>query len=262
MKKLGKYSAEIDVALLRSIFSLVPYVGSVLNEVFFDIRGRVKQERLNKFTELFAEYFTNKPDFDADTLREEDFGDLLEAVLRNVVQTKSEAKHRRYKDILINKIENKKFNFDSSNRFLELVASLEEIEIIILSHHESFDAKFLREKDEFKVLEDEHYSLKQQLNDELKLSLEGHANNKSRVQNDIRLVQNRIKGYVERFAELEVYNTAEFYSIEVSQLDYYKQNLYSKALLIDMGIGTFGYMLFAHMGITEFGKEFLRFLKE
>ncbi|MFD1872840.1 hypothetical protein [Hymenobacter bucti] len=259
---LNKYSKEADVAVLRSIFSLVPYVGAVLNEVVFDIRGRVKQERLNKFTEMFGEYFTNRPDFDTDVLKTEDFGDLFEGVMRNVVQTKSEAKYRRYKDILINKIENKNFDTDNTSRFLELIASLDEIEIIILSYHEVFDNKFMHDKDDFNYLKNELESLKQQLKEEIKLSLDGSANSKDRVQDELEVVEKRVDNYKMVFDELEIYNTASFYKVSDSQLIYHKQNLYSKALLIDITIGTYGYVPFARMGITEFGKGFLQFLRK
>jgi hypothetical protein len=258
---LNRYSKETDVAVLRSIFSLVPYVGAVLNEVVFDIRGRVKQERLNKFTEMFSAYFTNKPSFDADILKTEDFGDLFEAVMRNVVQTKSEAKYKRYKDMLINKIENKNFDIDNTSRFLELVASLDEAEIRILSGHEVFDSEYLRSKDEFNNIKNELSSLKNKLKEEVNLSLQGYANNKSKVQGDIDVVKNKFDELNVYFDKLQVYNAVSFYNINNEQFMYYKQNLYSKSLLIDIAIGTFDYVAFSYMGITEFGKEFLRFLR-
>lgn len=76
------------------------------------------------------------------------------------------------------------------------------------------------------------------------------------------MIQAQIECYKIYFEKLEAYNTAKFYEIGESQLLYHKQNLCSKALLIDTTIGTYGYVPFAYMGITEFGKEFLRFLKK
>ena len=79
MKNASEISKEVEISLIRSLFSAMPIIGQALNEVVFEMRGRVKQERLNKFTEIFAEYFMGKADFDINALKTEDFGDLLEA---------------------------------------------------------------------------------------------------------------------------------------------------------------------------------------
>ncbi|SHJ27627.1 hypothetical protein SAMN02745146_2720 [Hymenobacter daecheongensis DSM 21074] len=262
MKELGKYSREADVAVLRLAFNLVPYVGPVLNELVFDIRGRVKQDRLNKFTEMFAEYFIGKPEFDTDALRTEDFGDLFEAVINHVIQTKSEAKHIRYRDILIKKIENTLPDENNSARYLDLVSILNESEIAILDSHRVFDEHYKQDSELLESFRQQKTQLMSQYRDEFKLSIEGHANNKSQVKDNITLVED---GIVNLEAELLVYDVrreAHFYNISEKQFLYYKQNLYSKALLIDSATGgdSYGYTPFAAMGITEFGKEFLEFL--
>lgn len=37
---------EAGISLAKSIFNAVPYVGGLLNEVAFDFRSRIKQERI------------------------------------------------------------------------------------------------------------------------------------------------------------------------------------------------------------------------
>jgi hypothetical protein len=262
MNELEKYSKNTDVAVLRAIFGAVPLVGTALNELVFDIRGRVKQERLNKFTELFADYFIGKSDFDSDVLKSEDFGDLFEAVLRNVVQTKSEAKYRRYSDILIKQIENKLPNADNSARYLELISVLDEMEILILYNHRVFDTSFKINEERLQSMKEEKRNLNLQYNEQLELSAAGHANDKSRIKSDLDNLKLAIDELEESLSEFKIYREASFYRIPESQFMYYKQNLYSKALLNDSAAGgdTYGYSPFMAMSITEFGKEFLNFL--
>lgn len=262
MEEVNRYSKEADVAMLRSIFGAVPIVGGLLNEVIFDIRGRVKQERLNAFVDLLTEYFKDKSGFDMSQLDKEDLGDLFEAVIKNVLQTKSKAKHKRYRDILVKNLEHEKFDFTSSSRFLDLIASLEEIEIIILSELKVFNWQFRRDKEDLRLLKQEFESSKESLSKEMQLSAQGYANNKSRIEIEITDIKIRIKEYDAKFTGLESRNDSSYYDIDDIQFAYYKQNLYSKALLIDMGVGTFGYVPFARMGITEFGEQFLQFLEK
>lgn len=79
---------EIGVSLTKALFSNIPYVGQILSEVFFEYRGRIKQERLNKFTVLLSDYFSQNCDFNIKNIQSEDFGDLLESVIKRVIQTK------------------------------------------------------------------------------------------------------------------------------------------------------------------------------
>jgi hypothetical protein len=260
MKNIADVSREADVSMLRLIFGSVPVVGPVLNEVIFDIRGRIKQERLNRFTQMLAEYFIGNPDFDTSILRAEDFSDLLESVLKRVIQTKSESKHKRYRNVLITQIERNFSEIDNSERYLDLISTLNEVEIFILFSHQVFDEGFLLEKEELRSFKRDRESLNLQLKEEVKLSTEGSANDQPKVQADLSEVNKKIKLLEIKLEGFKIYEEASFYSITHNQFNYYKQNLYSKALLVDIGTGTYGHAPFANMGITEFGREFLQFL--
>lgn len=259
MENITEISTQGDAAVLRLLLSGVPILGPVINEVI-EIRGRIKQDRLNKFIELLATGLTGKTEINEAILKTEDFIDLFESVIKRVVQTKSEAKHKRYRDILINQIKNNFYDSDKSDRYLELIAVLNEAEILILFSHKAFDGNFLRDKEELELYKKEKESLNTQLTEELKLAQQGSANNTSAVKLALEKANERIAEIKSNLDDLNIYKEAEFYNITDNEFAYYKQNLYSKALLVDTGIGTFGYIPFAHMGITSFGNEFLQFL--
>jgi hypothetical protein len=260
MGKMEKYSKEIDVAVLRSIFGAIPVVGGALNEVIFDIRGRVKQERLNRFIELLAEFFTNRSDFDAETLKSEDFGDLFEEVLRKVVQTKSIAKHKRYRDVLTNGIENNLFDVDNSNRFLDLISSLEEVEVSILSNYSKYGDELFYIMEELNNLEKNISSLNQQMREELKLSAAGSANDKTKVLQELNLAKDVIRALEEKKSALVNFTSCVYYGLNEGKFIFYKQSLCSKALLVDVGAKKFDYQPYRDVEITAFGIEFVSFL--
>lgn len=61
--------------------------------------------------------------------------------------------------------------------------------------------------------------------------------------------------------ELELYRSAEYYNLNENKYQFYLQRLYSQGLLIDIGIGGIGKEPFEMMNITEFGMEFINFIK-
>lgn len=92
---------EVAVGALKGLASVFPF-GGALNEVLFDIRGRVRQERFNAFVvglgERVAQLEGAKVDFDY--LRSEEFVDVLEEVLSQAPKTGSEAKRKHLQDVL------------------------------------------------------------------------------------------------------------------------------------------------------------------
>ena len=48
------YVMKETESIVRSILGATPIVGTALNEAFFDLRARLKQERLEKFVEELA----------------------------------------------------------------------------------------------------------------------------------------------------------------------------------------------------------------
>lgn len=253
-------SNEIGESAIKSFFAVIPFAGQVLNEVFYEYRGRVKQDRLNEFTALLAEYFQKNVDVDLTTLNWLEFSDLLESVILRVSRTGSKQKQMRFRDIITNYIENPHIDLDYTETYLELISTLNENAIRVLSIHAKYHESFLQNADALNKIRTDIHNRNMQLEEEKILSQKGFANNVIRLQDDIENLRDQ-QNIIEQEKEiLETYQTHEFYGLSEDEYQYLKQMLSTKALMLDFLIGTFDYVAFKFMRITEFGKEFVRFV--
>jgi hypothetical protein len=246
---------EITVSVLKSIFGVIPYGGAALDELLFEYNGRLKQNRLNRFVEILAENFTKNAVINIENIKTEDFNDLFESVLRRVVQTKSELKLLRFKDILIKELNCPSENVELIDHYLDLISNLTEEEIKILYNHRYFTIEYEEEIDEMNLLKDNLTSLEQQLKKESMIMNESKFR---KPHDEVKIKYEKKKEYILSFAK---YKKAEFYDLSENKFMFYKQRLFSKGLLIDNMMNRIGNLPFGHMGITEFGNEFIDFIK-
>jgi hypothetical protein len=246
---------EITVSAIKTIFGVIPYAGSALDELFFEYNGRIKQNRLNRFVEILAENFTKNSGINLDNIKTEDFNDLFESVLRRVVQTKSELKLIRFKDILIKELNSPSENVELIDHYLDLISNLTEEEITILFNHRFFTTEYEEEIDEMNLLKDNLTSLERQMQDETIIFNESKF---KKPRDEVKLKYETKRNYILSFSK---YKTADFYKLSENKFMFFKQRLFSKGLLIDNPKNRIGNMPFGHMGITEFGIEFIDFIK-
>jgi hypothetical protein len=254
---------EITVSVLKSIFGVIPYGGAALDELFFEYNGRLKQNRLNRFVEILAENFTKNAVINIENIKTEDFNDLFESVLRRVVQTKSELKLLRFKDILIKELNCPSENVELIDHYLDLISNLTEEEIKILYNHRYFTLKYEEEIDEMNLLKENLTSLEQQLNKQTIIINESKFKKINELvsrksHDEVKIEYEKKKEHILSFAK---YKKAEFYDLSENKFMFYKQRLFSKGLLIDNIVNRIGNLPFGHMGITEFGIEFIDFIK-
>ena len=123
------------VSAKNVLFSSIPICGTILDEVLFEYRSRVKQERLNRFVEELEKYLRSmcSGDIDQEHLKSEEFGDIFESILRRVVHTASEEKMHRFKKILLNEMAHT-YTSDFKETFLDIVSRINEDQILILNH--------------------------------------------------------------------------------------------------------------------------------
>ncbi len=253
MTKIDKKGILVSTA--KSLFGAIPFGGTALNELFFEYNGQIKQKRLNQFVEILAENFTEGSEINLENIKTEDFNDLFEAVLRRVVQTKSETKLLRFKDILIKELNNPSDEPELIDVYLDLISSLSEQELIVLFYHNHFDEKFNLEFEKKNKLREQRLKLEQNLKEE-HLIIDG-----SKYQDSFNKVDAEIKEIEKKHSSFDKFRTADFYEIDGQQFIFYKQRLFSKGLIIDWGIGRIGVRPFEMMSITEFGTEFIEFIK-
>ncbi len=130
------YVMKETESLVRSILGTVPLFGTALNEAFFDLRARLKHERLTKFVEDLANNVRNLETEKIDTayIHSEEFVDFLEDVLIRATKTRAEEKRKKLAAVLAGRIQDGEGTpFD--DRFLDLLISLTEMQIRILDEH-------------------------------------------------------------------------------------------------------------------------------
>ena len=246
---------EIIVSTVKSIFGVIPVGGAALDELFFEYNGRLKQNRLNKFVTILAESFTQESEINIDNIKTENFNDLFESVLRRVVQTKSEKKLLRFKDILLKELNSPSLHVELIDHYLDLISSLTEQEITILYNHRHFTIEFEEEINKLNLLKDNLSVLERQMQNERIIVDESKF---KKPHDTVKEKYEKKKDYINSFSR---YKKAEFYNLTENNFMFYKQRLFSKGLLIDNRMNRIGNNPFDHMGITEFGIEFIDFIK-
>jgi hypothetical protein len=253
MNSLNK--KEIISSAAKSIFGAVPFGGALLDELFFEYNGRIKQKRLNHFVEILAENFTEESEINIDNIKTENFNDLFESVLRRVIQTKSELRLKRFKDILIKELNSPTEQTELVELYLDLISTLSEEELSILYYHRFFDNNYEDEIDKLNKLRDKLNSVKEkQKRETIIIDRSKYADEKIEAENGISKIENWLE-------PLKKYKTAEFYDLTDNRFMFFKQRLFSKGLLVDNVRNRISGGTFQNMGITEFGIEFIEFIK-
>tara|TARA_R110002050_G_scaffold56650_2_gene127461 strand:+ start:1545 stop:2309 length:765 start_codon:yes stop_codon:yes gene_type:complete len=254
MEKADK--KEILNSSVKSLFGAVPFAGAALDELFFEYNGRVKQKRLNDFVQILADGFTEESEVNINNIKTEDFNDLFESVIRRVVQTKSKLKQVRFKDILIKELCQPTERAEIIDHYLDLISTLTEEEITILYHHRHFDKEFEKEIHQLNLLKDNLKSLDQKMRDQ-SMTFGGSEYQKpyDKVNADHESQKKKLDAY-------QKYRSAEFYTMNEKSFLFYKQRLVSRGLLIDNPRNVISHPPFANMGITEFGNDFIEFIKK
>jgi len=141
------------------------------------------------------------------------------------------------------------------DHYLDLISTLTEEEIGILYNHRHFTIEFEEEINKLNLLKDNLNSLERQMQSE-RLVIEESKFKKPH--DTVKLKLKKKKEYIDSFMK---FKKAEFYNLSETNFMFYKQRLFSKGLLIDIRSNRIGNSPFDHMGITEFGIEFINFIK-
>jgi len=241
---------EIKNSIIKSLFSLVniPIIGPALTEML-DFRGKLKQNRLNQFTELLENYFSNHSGINLENFQTVEFSDLFESVLKRVIMVNSVEKMRMFKDILIKQLENPSQSINESEIYLDLVSELTEIEIKILFEFRQLVIKFQPQAMELLSLRQKLYLLECRLD-----------KTQASYNSELLYIQNEIKKRRREMNRLQNLLTHNNFKINIDEFLFYKQRLFSKALLVDNGIGSIEGVPFETMWITQFGIQFIDYV--
>lgn len=130
------YVVKSAESVIRGLVGAIPYVGTALNEAIFDLRARLKQERLEKFVEELASILqTLESDkIDVAYIQSAEFVDFLEDVLVRAAKVRAEEKRRKLAAVLAGRLQHAESTpFD--DRFLDLLVYLSDTQVRILAEH-------------------------------------------------------------------------------------------------------------------------------
>lgn len=241
--EIDKYS---QVTGLKILIQSIPYIGTPLNEILFEHKGRIKQERLNKFLQNLKDYFetVNEVSINDSYINSEEFGDIFESVLEKVSKTSSEEKLKRFKQILIKQIEipEKTEYFES---FLDVISKItdKQFEILLTQYRYYPEYKIIRKE----INQNEEL---------LKNSKHNEYAEYDTYSEKLEILNNKRMEIEEKFMKFENYN------IQKEEYLFLVQDLISKSLLYDAGLGYFIIGPFEIVLITDYGLALIKYISE
>lgn len=130
--KLKDHFEVVSESVIKTVFSFIP-AGPIFDS-FWNYRANLKQKRVIDFSEsvknVLEEIGGNE--FHSSNFETEDFVDIMEAVYMKVMNTQSLYKLERFRNILVNQIIDKPLDYQLTLKYVELVSSLSDIEMLIL----------------------------------------------------------------------------------------------------------------------------------
>lgn len=239
---------ELKVSATKIIAGLFPG-GGIFTELFFEYRGRLKQNRINNFITTLQEYLkeaSQKEDINFEKISGEEFTDLFESVLRKVMLTNSFEKIDRFKKILLNQITHP-INNDFAETYLDIVSKINEKEIEILKYHLLFENN-LKESGTIDINNQGAINILQiEIRKQEELKEKG-------LENTYELAKKNLDDF-------DKHRNPETYGLSKGEYLFYIQDLSSKCLLLDDGVGAISTGPFELVSMTEFGKGFLAFIE-
>lgn len=256
---------EFAVSTIKTLFSAVPFgIGTVLDEVIFEQRSRIKQDRLNKFSDLLQTFFENygeKPTIE--NLTSEEFSDIFELVLRKVTETSNVKKLERFKNILVGQMGVQVKHTDFAETFLDLIAKLNDTQILILEEFNNKE-RIISESQKTRDILKSELKEKREVLEGLILKEDNGTYVNSTVletsKKEVRELEFELSTEEAKVEKINDYKKARFYNLTESEFEFYTQDLVSKSLMKDVYSTAIGASL-ANKRITEFGKQFLTFIQ-
>lgn len=253
---------EVGLTTIKALIQTIPVIGSALNEIVFEHRSRIKQNRVSSFIKILSEFLEKNQDLEIDIekLNSEEFSDVLESTLKRVCNAGSERKLKRFRNIIINQLKTKNIN-DFSETFLDLTSNLNEKQIEILFEHSSIREGIGGYYEQIPHIEDEIEALKTVLKKERKIKSKGYANDYDKIFNSIKRKTQILKSKKISIEETKTIRDFSHYNLNEKQYSLLIQDLVSKSLLIDIGRNTLGIKPFTILEVTDLGREYLNFIQ-
>lgn len=252
---------EIKSELYTTFFKTVAstFIGPFLTEAIFDLRGKLKQRRVNEFVQRLALHFglDNELNIDERILTTEAFSDIMENVLIKVSKTRSESKIVLFKQVLIDHIVSDTTP-DTTEMYLEIIDRITEKQLLILKNlSETPSARFAGLYEKMHLLRTEINTMEAEIRREVE-----YIKDDSQVAGTNQIIDDKktqISRLIQQTLEYKAYDPST-YVCESSEFKYLVQNLFNIGLIRDNG-ARFGEEPFVVVEINKMGLAILDFLK-
>ncbi|KQS93665.1 hypothetical protein [Chryseobacterium sp. Leaf394] len=238
--KIDKYT---QITGLKILIQSLPYIGTPLNEFLFEHRGRIKQDRINNFVQNLKDYLEtiNENVINSEYINSEEFGDIFETILEKISRTESDEKLKRFKQILVRQIEVPERR-EYIESFLDIISKITDKQFEILILHDKHIEDYQKIVERSREIDNSEFSNSR---------FADHVYSHERKELD------------DKKEDLEKKFLGEGnYNIDKKEYLFLVQDLISKSLLYDAGIGGIGTRPFERVLITDYGQSFIKYVSE
>jgi hypothetical protein len=234
-------------------------IGPFLTEAIFDLRGKLKQKRVNEFVESFASHLEIAYTLNTaiNPLSTEAFSDIWENALLKVARTRSVKKMQLFQNLLLTHILSEA-DPDLTEMYLDIIDRISEKQLLILSglyHGYGGDFIFLHEKvyelrTEIRTIESER---------EREQTFVQSTDRVYTMDKFIKKKREEQEQLLEEIKKASEWYAPEKYNCTASEYFFLLQDLSSKGLIIDMG-SKFNADPFTIVEVNQMGTDILKFL--
>lgn len=252
---------QLALLSLRSLLNLFPVAGPILNDIFFEFRSRVKQDRINHFVCLLEAEFS-KMGVNLKTLKTEENLDLFEGIFKKVAESRSELKRIGFKNIMLTGLRSSE-EIEYCEIFSDLLFSIRSKELEILSEHQYYLVKgngVLIERNKLKteLQKAEELILKGSYDNNTAITSNSYVDRPTQRTHEILKLE--LEKVTRLLTEYKINCTAGKFELSTDEYKFFLRNLLSKGLLSDDGVGAIGTGSIEIMSLTKFGSKFLSFI--
>lgn len=261
MAKIDK--KEIGISVIKSALGAAPYVGTLLNEIVFNYRSRIKEKRLLEFVKQLEQSIAELQDNDInyEYLKSDEFSDILEEIFKKISTTSSSEKSARFKKILIGEM-TATLHTDHKLTFLDITNSITEKQIEILKEHSTIGKSIGKYYKDIELLNNQIPDLIKTISNEKSIASRGYKNDPILFEKRLKLMTREVNRKMKGVKQAEPKRYGKHYNVSQDQYNLLVQDLISKGLLVDIGIGITNLNPFQIVEVTSFGKEYLKYLME
>lgn len=258
----NKVLKEYGIATIKGTLGAVPYVGTFLNEIVFDARSRLKQDRVNSFIEEFGKYIEELgiEKISPEELDPEKIGDILEEIITSVSKTSAEHKRNVLKKILLKQFNDKSEEVDETIRFIKITNEITLLQLKILEVFFRLSDNVIRYKLHILKLEEELQEIQTSKSEALKkykITSKTVQNLIEREQEINKLLKKKISALQKGDKNPNFHKTfgvkRDIYIVEI-------QDLIAKGLLFDFAIQTDLVDPNVLFGITKLGRRYMQYI--